>query len=258
MKQDRPNLNQDACDELRDLLPAYVIGATTDNEAQRVQQLLLECPEVAEELASYAQITVGLTQQIDPVIPPANLRNKLLEQAKEATIVKMDTPPIRRNNSRIGWGLAAVLVLILLATNIYLLTELQSTNNRLDSLQASNAQITNLLTNQQLQQIALITTDEQSDTRLATLLWDATENTAVLVSDQLTPLDATQTYQLWLIDTAPVSAGIFTANTNNQTLLQVELSQELLGYSAIAISIEPSTGSDAPTTTPIALGEIEA
>ena len=255
MNQNRPNL--DDCNELRDLIPAYVIGATTEEEARRVQQLLPDCPEVAAELETYAQITFGLTEQINPVIPPATLRNKILEQATQSKVVTIETRPIRRNNSRYGWGLAAVLVLLLLAGNIYLLSELQSTNNRLDILQTNNDHMTNLLTNQQLQQITLRTTDEEDDTLVATVLWDATDNTVILVSDQLAPLDSAQTYQLWLIDDAvPVSAGIFAANAQKRTLLPVELSQALSDYSAIAISIEPASGSDAPTTTPIALGAI--
>jgi len=257
MKQNRPPQNNDSCNELRDLLPAYIVGATTADEAELVKRLLPKCPDVAKELDTYAQISMGLTQQIDPVIPPASLRNKILEQASKPDIVQTDKPSTTTLYPKYGWGIAAALILVLLATNIYLFTQLDATNNQLDLLQSRNEEITNLLTNQQLQQIGLESTDEQNDNRIATLLWDTTENTLVLVSDQLAPLDFSKTYQLWLIDgTTPVSAGLFQPNTENRALQSIDIDTLLTQYQAVAISIEPSSGSSSPTTDPIALGAI--
>lgn len=258
MKQNRPLQNNADCDELRDLLPAYVIGATTKDEAERVKKLLPVCPDIAKDLDTYAQISIGLTQQIDPVIPPASLKSKILEQAR--------TPEIEPHNNvtptnypKFGWSVAAAIILVLLATNIFLFTQLNDTTSRLYVLESTNEEITRLLTDQQLQQIGLQSTGEQDTVRVATLLWDTTDNTLVLVSDQLAQLDVSQTYQLWFIDgTTPVSAGLFQVNPQNRALQQISLDTQLTNYQAVAISIEPSSGSTAPTTDPIALGEISA
>ena len=257
MNPNRPQ-PQNTCDELRNLLPAYVIGATTPEEAERVQKLLPECPEVAKELESYAHITVGLMQQVEPAIPPPNLRNRILEQ------IEQESQPTSRpstSSPRYNWWqvAAAVLVIAMLLSNIFWINQLSTSQADIQTLQNINTQIIELIANPQLQQIALQATQEQDETVLANLLWDSESNSVTLVTDQLPTLDSTQTYQIWLIaEGDPISGGLFRTDTQNQALLSIELDTQLTQYSAIAISVEPASGSELPTSDPIALAEISA
>lgn len=258
MNENRPQAI-DACQELQNLLPAYVIGATTPEEAKRVQELLPQCPDVTQELQSYAQIGVSLMQQVTPVIPPATLRAKLLDRLDEQSSDNTPIPTLSPRVTKIRWQwLAAILIIILISANVYLISELTAVRNTIEGLQAQNNQMTSLLANSQLQQFPLLDTSNEDGTILANLLWDEQGNEATLVTDQLTLLGNEQTYQVWLIDgETPVSAGLFQVDAQNRSLLTIDLNQELEQFVAVAISIEPASGSPAPTTDPIAIGEID-
>ena len=252
----KPGLPPDACQELRELLPAYVVGATNQEEAERVQTLLAECPDVAAELETYAHITASLTQQAQPIAPPPDLRNRLLQQA-----LASEGPPVvaspRRLSPQLGWWAAAALFALLLVTNFLWATTLFNSGTNTVNEQAENNQVIDLLARGQLQQVALRATDSTQNAVLATLTWDDSTNTAVLVTDTLPALDAAQAYQVWLIATGdPISAGLFQVDVGNRALLAFQPETDLTTVSAVAISVEPASGSPAPTTDPIAVGEI--
>lgn len=83
----------------------------------------------------------------------------------------------------------------------------------------------------------------------ATVLWsEELHSSAVIVSD-LPALDADEVYQLWYVDQAgdAVSAGTLDANGTRLQLLDGERGSDVV----VAMSVEPSGGSEAPTTTPI-------
>ncbi|MBX3014945.1 MAG: anti-sigma factor [Caldilineaceae bacterium] len=72
---------------------------------------------------------------------------------------------------------------------------------------------------------------------------------ALVVLHGLPPLPAEQTYQLWLIpaEGAPAPAGLLSIQSAAINRLQVTLPANALAYSMIGISIEPASGSPAPT-----------
>lgn len=74
----------------------------------------------------------------------------------------------------------------------------------------------------------------------------------VFVASSLPKLPAGRTFQLWLIPPAggPKSAGIFQSDAEGNS---VQLSPVTVdpGTKAVAVSVEPQSGSTAPTTTPI-------
>jgi anti-sigma-K factor RskA len=64
----------------------------------------------------------------------------------------------------------------------------------------------------------------------------------------LAPLPSGKVYQFWLIkgDT-PVSAGLFSVDTQGRGLLSVSTSEPIGSFDAIGVSIEPEGGSPQPT-----------
>jgi len=79
---------------------------------------------------------------------------------------------------------------------------------------------------------------------------------ALLVVHGLEQLPAGQSYQLWLIpaDAAPVSAGLLDAQSGDINRQQIPLPADGLAYNAIGISVEPASGSPAPTGKIVILG----
>lgn len=256
MTQNRPIPPTDLCQELQDLLPAYVIGATTEAEANLVRELLPQCPEVAAELHIYAGISAGLMEQVNPIEPPPDLRNRLLQEALASESSSEPTLLRPKFDARFWW-VAAALLIGLVGTNLLWVSLISDVRNELEAITIHNNQLTDLLSNPQIHQFPLLNTDEEDQTALAKLLWNAENNQATLVTNQLPQLQQSETYQIWLIETdTPISAGLFTVDERNQSFVEIKLASSLDRYAAIAISIEPAAGSDAPTTTPIAVGEI--
>ncbi len=82
---------------------------------------------------------------------------------------------------------------------------------------------------------------------IGTLTIDPQTETAVFTADNLTPLGASQVYQLWLIrgDT-PISAGLFSVDETGYGVLAVATAVPGT-FDAIGLTIEPAGGSQTPT-----------
>jgi anti-sigma-K factor RskA len=80
-----------------------------------------------------------------------------------------------------------------------------------------------------------------------------------MVLQGLPELDREHAYQVWLIPAsgAPQSAGLFRTQAG-QPLTTVTMTSPapLTDYAAVCISIEPSSGSPAPTTQPILVAKL--
>lgn len=301
----RSNQPSSACEELRDLIPAYTIGATTQAETERVQALLPQCPEVAADLRETLALAQALTETVEPIAPPPSLRTKLLAQvAAEAaaqdneidTATRSDSslhvldatptlPTAPTRNNRIAWWLSAAAAALLIITNIFWLSqwqalrgaidatraelvvandqletvnaELETASDALESAREREDEIRDFIRSPQLE-IVRLQNAEQTQV-VATLLWDQATNTAQLNVNDLPPVVTGETYQVWLIGAdGPTSAGLFQTDEERAGSLQFTATQALQTYNTIGISVEPSGGSAAPTTTPLAVGTVPA
>lgn len=263
--QPKPEAYTSACDELRALLPAYVIGAADADEIARVRVLLEQCPEARAEMDEYAAVSAGLYAPIAPVTPPADLHDRILGKVRaQAAPPPPVTAPVaaprvvKRDARRLfAWGLATAAALLLIATNVYWLSRINGLQSEMNALLRQRDQAVALASDTNLQRLTLTSTEPNSTTPLATLLWTAQAPEVVLTGVNLPVLAAGQTYQLWLIgDGSPVSAGVFSPDESGLAALSFSADQPIQAYQAAAISVEPAGGSSAPTTTPIALGSI--
>lgn len=274
-----PQPGQSECDLLRDLLPAYSIGATDPDETRFVEATLPHCPEVAAELRDY----VGAAQVLYGRVPSAEAQRPTgmharfmarLEGHEDETQIETPTPvepaatlpsnirmlptdkPVSRrskngrdNRLLMVAGLAAALLLF---TNVYWIAFSPR------PVQDEKLQTIASIMSGAYQSIPLESPFDPAAGPVATVLWSPATGEAVLLSAKLPPLDTARTYQLWLVPDgeAPQSAGIFRQNDDGSTAYVFEPTAPLDGFAAIAVSTEPASGSAAPTTDPIALGEI--
>jgi len=68
------------CDQVRDLLPAYVLGALERDEEAAVREHLATC-DLHAEAAELGGVVPYLAETVDPVEPPAALRSKIMALA---------------------------------------------------------------------------------------------------------------------------------------------------------------------------------
>ena len=264
------------CDELETLLPVYVMGMTTAEETARVEELLPLCPEAADEVAEYAALAEGLTMSVEPMPVEAQVKSSLLsaiaadagadqpgnDEAANRQQDKIIAMPAPRTNLYVGWWVASAAIVLLLATNVYWLMQrsqqlniIEQQNRLIATLRQDQSRLVNEVVDDNFHYVPVgSTTDEQ---QYATVVWDVAAVSGRLYTEGLPVLDTEQTYQLWLIDSSGAqSAGIFGVDSNGVGLHEFRLAKQLSNFDAIGISIEPASGSEQPTTDPLAVGEI--
>ncbi|MBW4439150.1 MAG: anti-sigma factor [Pleurocapsa minor GSE-CHR-MK-17-07R] len=257
------------CDELSALLPAYALGASSPEEAARVRELMTRCPDAEQELAQYAHLTGMLAETVTPVAPPPSLRASLLAKvAAESAPSEVSAPPAPAPAEKVipfpapkrafPWRIvAAAAVAIVVLSNVYWAASLNAAQERLASLEQQQGDVVTLLSAEGVQRLVL--SSAAGEQALAVVLWSPEQETATLVTNQLPPLSDDLTYQLWLIgDAGPVSAGLFRTNDAQQVAYAFNTLDGLTNYAAVGISVEPASGSSAPTTDPLAVGAVDA
>lgn len=80
----------------------------------------------------------------------------------------------------------------------------------------------------------------------------------MLIAGNLPAVPAGKTYEMWIVPKggAPKPAGLFSVDERGNAIHFSEQSVDIAATGAVAISVEPETGSAAPTTTPIVVAPL--
>lgn len=271
-------------------IAAYSIGALEADEATVVKRLLDTDPALKREAAEYAAAASLLTLSVPRAEPPAALKGKIMAAARASrppalTVLPKAAParPERRLRDVLAFVASAAAVL-LFAFSMYLMNQTNVLRERETQIAAENstmataiAQLTavpmptiapvpsanpgmetavKLLTAPDSHRMELVGDDGSMK---AMVMFAPSHSEALVVTSSLPTLDEGHTYQLWQIDHEgqPVSAGMFETNNNGIMAMIFEPVIEWDSVSAVGISIEPAGGSEAPTTTPLAIAKME-
>lgn len=242
------------CDDAEDLLGAYALDALPEQEAAAMRAHIAGCDEHAARVADLRAVAVELAALAEPVEAPPRLRARVLDAvAADAASVRSNAPrpimaaPSRdrvlpgsaelRRASLYRWGaLAAVLVVALgglLAWNLVLMNR---SNNGVDQF-ATHA-------------TSIATLKNASGAAAGTVVYFAGDKKALVVVDDLPPLDANKNvYEMWAVNgTQAKSIGLMQSG-GPQTKVVVPF--DAARSQTIAITVEPAGGSPQPTTPPI-------
>ena len=262
---------------------AYVLDALTDEERTEFETRMSESAEIRQEVTELNDTVLLLAHAVEPVTPSASLRSSLmglLDSTPQLAPLEERTAPeawVADETARVSrmarhadheaeilepiplarqrWfmrpgalliGAAAAAVLVFGGVNVAnSFHPAPSTSQQADGASqifaASDVQHT---------------ASPVSTGGTATVYWsDSLERSAVILSG-VTSLPTDKTYQLWYIkDGKAASAGLVDANSNTVT---AELQGDLQKGDTVGITVEPSGGSKAPTTKPIAAVPITA
>jgi len=230
------------CDELRDLIPAYSIGATDEADTRLIEDGLRRCPDLALELAEYERVGAALAQSVPQVAPPPELLTSLLTAARAAASAASSAPalvpasrpqPPKRRRLSAAWLAAAVLALVLVASNVYWVNRVSNTPN--------------------LHEIHLPTADGGVATGAnAHVIWSSDYTDAVLLAEDFPPLPENSVYQAWVRRGEVVtSIGIFEVDANGSGAMNIPVELLEQPFEGMGITTEPAGGSPGPTSTAI-------
>lgn len=255
---------------VHELLPLYVIDSLPDDERVAFDAHLGNCAACQFELESYGPVLDALASEVAVTAEP-ELRDRVLAQIAD---VAQDEPiagsvpddlapapvvPLERRRppaapSRWLAVAAAVLAFALVAATTTGVALWQRTN-RLEEQLAETAGLVEEQRGlaQQASELAAVLsapdarlvdvdTDLSGDLRVAV---SADEGTGVVVADELEAPPQDRVYQLWLVGEGdPRSAGVV-ARAQRSGVIGVL--SDVGDAQAVAISVEPPSGSDAPT-----------
>lgn len=255
-------------DELRELLPAYALGAVSQDEAAAVAEALdSDRPDSAAlraELRSYQELVVQMASA-NTVVPPPRVKERLL--ARVAREKQVALPP-RAPRKMPAFAVAALAAAIVLAVGLGAyslrlrnsLTESRSLSALLsDSLARREATINAILEAEGSLRVAqLVAADSAAQRGGIQLFWNERQKRGILHAFRLRPAPQGRAYQLWLIqDGKPVSVAVFNSEADGHALVQdLALPPSSQGTTLVAVTEEPAGGSPGPTTTPFLAGPL--
>lgn len=236
-------------EDIQQLAALNAISAASPEEVAELRRHLEECSEcrlAADELDEAAAL-IGAS--VDPVQPPPIVRERLMRKISNADRAPTVEKPLPVAGPR--WWLSAAAILLLVLSGWL-------------ALQLREAR----------QQVAQLTTDRRKLSETIAAISGAGTRTIQLAGQPVAPrasarvfLDPSQrrafmffhglpvnqqdkSYQLWIIradQVAPQSAGVFDVDPNGNAFLVVQNLPVDTVIKAIAVTLEPRGGAQAPT-----------
>jgi anti-sigma-K factor RskA len=271
-------------DELRELLPAYALGAVSEDEAAAIVAALdgdrADSEQLRAELRSYQELVVQMAQA-NRVEPPPGVKERLLARvsrekqvalpAREGTGAGGAGGSGRRIAYAVGLAASIALAIGLGGYSLGLRDSVAERDATIRTLTEAQAQLrtelarrertinTILEAQAQLRFASLAGADAQAGPGIQ-FFWNERQNVGVVHAFRLPPAASGRAYQVWLIqDGKPVSVAVFNSDSDGHALVEdLTLPSSSRGASLVAVTDEPAGGSPAPTTTPFLAGPLTA
>lgn len=272
-------------EDYKEMLVPHALDALETAEARVLEDHLETCAECRRELDSWQETTAALAFAAEVAEPPAELRSRILEQArttpqsareertvrrekletitnevpaKISNVIPLPTPRRSWNSMQTFGAIAASLVIAALAVALALLWQ---RNNRMET---ELAQLSRQFNESQIE-LARLREDKQMltapDANLATLggtemaanarakiAYDRKTGRAMLVADGLPPAPAGKAYQLWFIEEGkpPMPGGVFTTDAAGHAEHHDQMPPEGRNAGVFAVTLERAGGVPAP------------
>jgi anti-sigma-K factor RskA len=230
-------------DHFQDDIPAYSLGALDSPGKEELEIHLAGCKDCQEELRAYQDV-IGVISLAAPIVePPVYLKQKILSEIAQAPAAVrpqkqesgMNFWTRMKNGLRLSPGMAlgsAVMIVVLLVSNLFLLTKITEPT----SMQRSG-----------YSSVILNGTSKSPDAK-GLIVYTTDGKNGFLVVNGLASLPGTNQYQLWLIKKGQrTNGGVFSVDPQGYHVMEVDSSQPLNSYDSFGITIEPFGGSPGPT-----------
>ncbi len=231
--------------EMDELYELFVMGALERDQAGEIEQHLQDncayCQGRVQEAQSLMAAFAGIAE---PAEPPKYLRSRVLESIAPAAS--------KPNKSwfagllALGAACAALIVFCILLGNQVgnLRSQLGTTVRERDELQAA----LKVLSRSETRTVQFGKVNQPQGR-----VFVNRTGGLVFTASRLPQLGNNRTFELWLVPPrgTPRAAGLFQADANSDAVRVSSVQVDPANTAAVAVSVEPTGGSPAPTTTPI-------
>jgi hypothetical protein len=254
------------CEQVRELLDAYALGATEPGDAKAVEEHVADCVRCWDELST-GQRTAALIALTVPIEQaPARLEQRIIAQAQRERSPKLERAPFwqRLRTWPAAAGALSAASLAALSVSAFLGFQVQDLHNQNSDLQAQLSSTTTTLqqqladTNNQLADQRSISTILSDDTRKqidmsppggngiaeAYYTWSPDSRKGFMVCDNLPSLKPGEVYQVWVVTDSSQSVPMATFTSTDGTC------QATMDFAAVSLTGRPTgigvTAEDAP------------
>jgi anti-sigma factor RsiW len=227
--------------DVHGLTAAYALDALDPADEAAYEEHLRRCGECQRHLASLQETTSSLAYAVDAPAPPAELRSRILEQARAERPNVVPLRPRWASPVAAAAAVAATAALVLGGWALSLASSLEDERRARANLDRATA---------------LLATGDSIAIPLSgangTLVVAETGEAALVVSS-LDPAPAGKTYEAWVIeDGRPAPAGLFEA-AHGRTVVALE--RPVPRGAVVAVTLEPAGGVERPTSSPLFTAE---
>jgi len=244
-------------------LALHALGALDGGEKASLEAHLQECAACRRELDCLRGDMALMALSAAGPKPPARSRLRLLEAvAREPRQLAVRTSSVRR-----GWwrmlpmltsAAAAILIIVILGKMTDLRNQLVSVQNQSVETQVElqrAKEITATLTAPDAVRVTLVAAKTPPQPQ-GKAIYVKDRASLIFIASNFGSLPADKAYELWIIPTQgnPIPAGVFKPDAHGSgTIINPPIPSNVEAK-AFAITVEPESGSSAPTSTPIMLG----
>ena len=255
-------------EELNDLYELYTLGALGASERAEIEEHLAQnCPDCMAGVRRALSLNAFFATLPEPITPPKRLRTRVLASVgAESTTSRFWIGAW----ALLGAGLAIILAIVGMDSH----RRAQELAEARDEIRRSSADLTQA--RDQISRSSAELSKVQAALQLLNLpdtrqivfgkgrsqpprgrLFVNPERGVLLLASNLPPVPSGKTYEMWLIPKggAPIPAGLFQSDAQGN-VLYVMNGAVAPATSAVAVSVEPEAGSQAPTTTPIIVASL--
>ncbi|MBG6055743.1 anti-sigma-K factor RskA [Salinibacterium sp. CAN_S4] len=246
--------------DVESLSGAYALHALSDDETKLFEAHLAESEETRNEVTELTDTAVLLGMAIDPVAPPASLKQGIMAQLASTPQLPREEPveaPIHISSftgkaaakAQARWFSKPLTALASVAAAVILIIGGGVVVNTVNDNSFQQAQAN------QLAAIGSASDTQRVDTEIdgggsATLMWSEELGTSAFIAEGLQALESGKVYELWYInDEGPRAAGTFSIDDDGKAWRVLD--GELQSGDVIGVTIEPRGGSESPTTAPV-------
>jgi len=237
------------CQEFAELYELYALNALDPEEQSEIEEHLEKgCPVCSDGIKRAAASMTFLATMPEQLEPPTHLRKRVLASVG-----------IEKSNWRWIAAFAASIAALIVAI-IWFSGENRRLDNALVAMrlqmerttaQLANAQaVLQFLSEPETKQV-LFGQGRPQPPRGRVLL--NSRRGVLLIASNLPPAPSGKTYELWVIPNqgTPLPAGLFQSSPQGDAQYLHGGPVDLNATGAVAVTLEPASGSNAPTTTPI-------
>jgi anti-sigma-K factor RskA len=254
------------CSEVEDLAPAFVLGALESAESDAVRRHLAECPEAHPEMAELHSVVPALFEVVEPVAPPAGLKDRILTAAADTQRASDTQRVTERPESaqprpagdertpgwtsifrRPIWAPVAIAAALAVAALGFWNLQLQREIDGLTAYREGVIEVIREADKPGSMLTALAPPEGSGPTGLAAVGGDGS---VALVMRDLAPTSGTEVYEAWVIagQEAPVPIGEFRPDAAGTATFAGAHATPDAPYVTVAVSREPGPDSTTPTT----------